>query len=480
MNETEQPLLKHALIKVVGVFAYDPKKDIRRFTNDEKFKSMPVVILADPFPEKDAHDNIIRNTKSHLKNTYYKEFRGLIFDGDADDEIPEGVKRKAARSFLRRQNLQYDFENFTKDGEKQNLGFTSDFQELYLFPDGTGIFSITMQPKDFTLTGASNLINKARDFSSKVNSISTPDKTVAFHTWISEHILGGIALVGEKIHADEYSGSKFKVFAVYDVDESSVADNYNRKELLFELGTNAPLGTICNKGFLAPSDQYFNQIMDENCFSAFRNYEMLALMDSFTVLGSGNYQKLEPGNYMRFNNWSKVYFALYIYNLYLRYSLFRFNANYLKDPVKYRGQFEEFLNYYNLKHISFNFLPNIIFERMRHALGVENEIEQFEKRLKNLALSIQEQQEKRQAFLLTIISVLSSLDAIDLIIGKLHAIQIKSGLSPAGFILVMVAALLVAANFLVRFLFPIMYEKYRKRITKAIYASKRKKKTGTS
>jgi hypothetical protein len=313
-----------------------------------------------------------------------------------------------------------------------------------------------------------------------VTSNSAPDKHVEFHAWISEHILAGIKLVGEKINADEYSGSKFKVFAVYDVDEDSAGDNYSRKELLFELGTNAPLGTISKESFLAPSDQYYNQIMDKNCFSAFRNYEMLALMDSFTVVGAGNYQKLEPENYKPFNNWSKVYFALYIYNLFLRYSLFRFNANYLKDPVKYRGQFEEFLNYYNLKHISFNFLPNIIFEKMRHALGVEDEIEQFEKRLKNLAQSIQEQQEKRQAFLLTVISVLSSLDAVDLIIGKLHDLQIQSGLSLAVFILMMIAALLVVANFLVRFLFPILYEKYRKRIKNAIYVTKRKKKTGTS
>jgi hypothetical protein len=67
----------------------------------------------------------------------------------------------------------------------------------------------------------------------------------------------------EKVNADEYSGSKFKVFAVYDIDESAAGDNYNRKELLFELGTNAPLRTIFNQGFLAPSEQYFNQIMDE-------------------------------------------------------------------------------------------------------------------------------------------------------------------------------------------------------------------------
>jgi hypothetical protein len=31
MNEVNLPLLKDALIKVVGVFAYDPRKDIRRF-----------------------------------------------------------------------------------------------------------------------------------------------------------------------------------------------------------------------------------------------------------------------------------------------------------------------------------------------------------------------------------------------------------------------------------------------------------------
>jgi hypothetical protein len=479
MKEANLPLLKDALIKVVGVFSYDPKKDIRRFTDVAQFETMPVVMLSEPFAEKQPLKNIKDYTLSFQKNTYYKEFRGLIFDGSADDEVPEGVKRKAARSFLRRERLQAAFEVFSKNGLKENLGFISDFQELYLFPDGTGIFSLTLQPNDFTLTGSSSLINKARDFSSRVCSISAPEKYIEFHAWISEQILGGIKLVGEKINADEYSGSKFKVFAVYDVDENSAGDKYNRKELLFELGTNAPLGTIGNQSFLAPSEQYYNQIMDENCFSAFRNYEMLALMDSFTVIGAGNYQSLSPENYIRFNNWSRVYFALYIYNLYLRYSLFRFNANYLKDPVKYRGQFEEFLNYYNLKHISFNFLPNIIFEKMRHALGVEDEIEQFEKRLKNLAQSIQEQQEKRQAFLLTIISVLSSLDAVDLIIGKLHDLQIQSGLSLAVFILMMIAALLVVANFLVRFLFPILYEKYRKRIKNAIYTSKRKKKTGT-
>ena len=113
------------------------------------------------------------------------------------------------------------------------------------------------------------------------------------------------------------SSGCIKVFAVDDVDESTAVENYNRKELLFELGTNAKLGTIRNQDYYAPSEQYYNQIMDENCFGAFRNYEMLALMDSFTVVGRANYPKLSSGNYIRFNNWAKVYFWLYILNLYL-------------------------------------------------------------------------------------------------------------------------------------------------------------------
>jgi hypothetical protein len=43
-------------------------------------------------------------------------------------------------------------------------------------------------------------------------------------------------------------------------------------------------------------------------------------------------------------------------------------------------------------------------------LGIKDEIETFEKRLGNLAASIQEQQEKRQAFIFTIISVISAFD----------------------------------------------------------------------
>ena len=117
---------------------------------------------------------------------------------------------------------------------------------------------------------------------------------------------------------------------------------------------------------------------------------------------------------------------------------------------------------------------------MRYAMGVEDEIHQFEKRLKNLAQSIQEQQEKRQAFLLTLISGISSLQAIDTIGPAIVGLHVKSGIPLGSFIFLTSLLLVIVGIFLVRFLFPLLYEKFRKKLFKKIYSSKRHKKNTAS
>jgi len=103
---------------------------------------------------------------------------------------------------------------------------------------------------------------------------------------------------------------------------------------------------------------------------------------------------------------------------------------------------------------------------MRVSLGVEDEIEQFEKRLKNLAQSIQEQQEKKQAFLLTLISVISAFDAVGPILDGINNVQQKTGLSPIGFYSLLTIALVIALNFLIQYLFPLNYGNYKRKLKK--------------
>ena len=215
---------------------------------------------------------------------------------------------------------------------------------------------------------------------------------------------------------------------------------------------------------MMPSESYYETLM-QNKVSAFRNYEALALLDSFTVIGSDNYTSLneDSENYIPHHIWNRVYFGIYVYNLFLRYSLFKFNAQFLSNPVKYRDEFQDFLNHYNFKHISFNFLPNLIFNRVRAAMSIDDEIDTFEKRLGNLATSIQEEQEKRQAFLLAIISVISAIDAVEGIIAGLRDVQNKLGWSNGLFYSALLVSILVAVYFLVGYLFPLHMQKLQRR-----------------
>jgi hypothetical protein len=411
MNQQELPKLEHALIKLVGVFKYSKKTFPRHATEKLAYKSMPKIILPNSMAAAERND-AIKDSETFLKNNYYKEFRGVLLTGDADSKNTEVEKKQETRVLLRERELKAAFKGKDNNGNDCLLGFSSPRQELFLFPDEVGMFSIQLVPDDFSLTGASDMINKARQFNSELNTGT--DDNAEFQNWISSEVLGGISITGKSVEADEFSGSKLKVFAVYDIEKQPhVQSASDLRDLLFEMGTVSKLGSVSSNAHYAPSSDYYSKIESENFFSAFKNYEMLALLDSFSVLGFGNYKDLEDKDFYTFNTWFKTYFSMYIFTLYIRYSLYRHNVHFREDPLKQRDEFKEFLVQYNLRHISFNFLPNLIFEHMRKAMLIDEEIELFEKRLESLAQKVQEQQEKKQAALLGLISALSTLQSID-------------------------------------------------------------------
>ena len=457
MSQPELPKLNHALIKVVGVFKYNKKTYIRHATEKLGYKSMPKIILPDGMAEAERKD-AIKDSETFLKNNYYKEFRGVLLTGDADDKNAEGEKKQETRVLLRERELKAGFK-----GRDKSIGFSSPRQELFLFPDEVGIFSIQLVPDDFSLSGASDLINLARQFNSKISEENN-DK-LEFHHWISREVLGGIAITGPTVEADDFSGSKLKIFAVYDIEKQDhIESASDLRHLLYEMGTVSRIGSVKSNAHYAPSTDYYSRIESENFFSAFKNYEMLALLDSFSVLGYGNYRDLEDKDFYTFNTWFKTYFSLYIFTLYIRYSLYRHNVHFREDPLKQRDEFKDFLVQYNLRHISFNFLPNLIFEHLRKALLIDEEIELFEKRLESLAQKIQEQQEKKQAALLGLISALSSLQAIDPVMAGYKQVKTNLGL-PEGLFWTLLAIIILGLGWTAFWFFmPFVYRKTIKKI----------------
>jgi hypothetical protein len=443
------PVVDAALIKVTGVFSFSKKK-ISKFM-DIGYQPMP---LSENLPDPGSPDyeskkaEVINSTKEYYRDTYYNEFASLMFTGEAE--------KNPMKPFQRNQNFDVTF----------YLGFKKDrivksrcvCQELFLFNNEVGILSLTFEPETIDIGCISDLTVALKSFDTPVESGNI--QTV-FHEFISVNILAGIQLRGENVKADDYSGSKFKIYSVINTTDPDDGSKYGRDKLVFEIGTGSRIGDLGSNGYNAPSEEYFTELMG-NSIKVFNNYTGLALLDSFTVIGNGVFQSKDK-HFHQFNTYNRIYFAIYILNLYIRYNIFRFNAVFNDNPVKTREEFELFINDYNYSHISFNFLPNIFHQKIYAALNIDDEINHFEKRLGSLATKIQEDQEKRQATLLGLVSVLTALSSFSDIIDLLEKLRSQIGWSNGLFYASLVFVLVALAVPVLIYLFPESAKKIKRK-----------------
>jgi hypothetical protein len=440
------PTIDSALIKVTGVFSYQ-RKEIQRLVQ-AGFDSIPLV---DDLPPKETTNREawlkkeIENAKKFYKDTYYKEFASLMFTGEAE--------RGQMRSLQR-------LDTFDLFLPKKQMMVQCTRQELFLFENWTGILSLTIDPGSLDFVSISNAIDSLRSFDSKV---LYQNQDLELHDFISQKILNNIIkLRGEHVQADEYSGSKFKMYTIINTQEPDDGSCYGRDELVYEIGTGSRIGEMQNNGFNAPTQAYYDEIMKKS-IKVFRNYTGLALLDSFTVIGQDVYQPREVHAF-KFNTYNRVYFAIYIYNLYLRYNIFRFNSIFHLDPVKIRDDFQQFLNQYNYSYISFNFLPNIFYKKIHQALDIDDEVAQFEKRLVGLATRLQEQQEKRQATLLGLISAVTALSSAGDIFGLLEGFRGTLQWTVSTFYTLLVLLVLAVGLPALAYLFPELTRKFLRQV----------------
>ncbi|NBP05964.1 MAG: hypothetical protein EBV15_07055, partial [Bacteroidetes bacterium] len=99
-----------------------------------------------------------------------------------------------------------------------------------------------------------------------------------------------------------------------------------------------------------------------------------------------------------------------------------------------------------------------------NALGIDIEIEQFEKRLGKLAASIQEVQEKRQAALLGLVSLLTGLSSVKGILDILEKLRLWVHWSSGLFYTMLVMLVLFLSVPILAYLFPESAKKIRRKL----------------
>jgi hypothetical protein len=397
----ETAFVNNYIIKVVGLLGdITPKKDFPLFLQSGYRKDL--------FPiDKEGNPDEIKI--QGLRDYFYPNFRNIMFLDDTKSGNYRLIKNRFPTvSLTYRKGNEYD----------QGIHYLINIiaSEIYIFDGYFGIFSLSVKvetnqdDQKVSLSDVSNLLSVIRNFSTL-----TLDNT-EWHTWISKNILCDKPLRGANVKADEYSGSKFKIYSVVDFEH----DPEERSNILFDLATMSPLGSAKGASIFSPDPEYYDTLM-QNRIGIFKNWEALALFDSLTCVGHGHLSMS-----WHYDSWNHTYFRIYLYRLFFKYNLYRYNSaihSSDEDAVKLRDEFEKFLTRYNISHISFNFLANEIYRKSGMALDLDAELNSFREMINNLSKTIQEEKQARTNLLLQGVTILTSITSIGPIFDLLQEVE---------------------------------------------------------
>ena len=415
--------VNNSIIRISGIF----ESDLNSAT-DRKFKEAGYI------------DETIKDQQFH-KNYWYPEFRDIFFRKEN--------KETAARILVKSCNEKVTFlrRNHEKEVVKKTHT-TINSKEVYLFPNGLHFFSISFDTSGLSLVDISDLTFSIRNFTAELEGY----KESEWVKWVENEVIAGIKIYStwdqKTIPVDEYSGSKFKLYTVVDLEPNDSINQQVIDELLYDIGCVAQIGSAGGKKHYSPSESYYNLLLKDK-ISAFNNYAMLPLFDTFTTVGFGILS-----NDFSHITYNETYFRIYLFNLFIKYNLYRYNSDMRLDSVKTRNQFEKFLNNYNISTISYNFLPNLIFEKHRKSMLVEEELAKFEERINRISQSIQEDQQNRMNTLIGIVGLFTSIGSVDPAIALLENARETIALQMAPFYTLVILLLIIIAIPVLSYLFP--------------------------
>lgn len=388
---TEKDLLvKESAMIFCGLFSFTKTEFDHGFNNSR-------YVEYDQLPDNN-------NTFSYFRTLYYPNFCNSI------------ISKKVHSNFTVsdipfRHHLVKEIDQFKKmvliTEKDSSIKFSITKAELFLFNENTsfnknqllGIYSFSVQidEPEVSLNTISSFISAIRVLSSK-NKISINNNQYTTLEFIEKFIVC-------KSISDSFitsiMGNKLKTYSV----TSLKTNQQDYKSLLFDLATACPIRMNNESSLYSPSEEYYDSIFEKNLVSVFNNWHALALFDSFTVLGS----EMDNINLA----WVDTYFFIYIQCLRIKFYMFRINAEFTnitslnKHSEEMRNSFIEYINKNNYSIISYNFLPNVLHQKISQSLDIPNEVTDLEQKISNINLLFREGMEKRLNKILFLVALLS-------------------------------------------------------------------------
>lgn len=183
---------------------------------------------------------------------------------------------------------------------------------------------------------------------------------------------------------------------------------YTFNHLLYDVGTMSGVGASNDdKHPFSPSSHYFDNIMTNNVVDCFGNWRALALVDSFCVLMLPNADKYQ---YERM--WGDYYFNyMYVNVIYIKSFMLDMNDRYTnyKPSSQIVKEFRLFDRTFNFYHVSYNFLPRIIYTYMRRGLELDDELASVQRQIETYYEQREHDSDKKTNRFLLLLTILSAI-----------------------------------------------------------------------
>lgn len=200
-------------------------------------------------------------------------------------------------------------------------------------------------------------------------------------------------------------GNKLKIFQVSLVERLPDTDRA-LKNCIFCLNTLTEYDNCLSAD---TEEEYIDSAMAEGYLSVFKNWKLLALLDSVVILAHDP----QP---VHLSIWTGTYFEkIYVYELFRKCFLYKLNYNFhdaSSNPRELQDEMKSFERSYSFANISYNFLPQLVDRAFVHALDFKPEEIAINQMINREVVFRDEKRENRTNHLLIVLAALAGFSAI--------------------------------------------------------------------
>lgn len=211
-----------------------------------------------------------------------------------------------------------------------------------------------------------------------------------------------------------FAGNKMYNYLLVRLNEEQDKDYGD--DMLYDLATESNLGTSSDpSNSRSHTSQYKDMLINTQSISCFNSWKGLVLNDTVCVLMKSS----EPN--VRYKNWMIEYFEfIYLNVFYIKAYLVQVNKKYQNKNAtsSLEQEYLEFDRTFNFRNISYNFLPQLIYDRMRVGMEINDELNQLKEKISTYSEKCERENEKtinRILFFLTFFTITSAInDGVEL------------------------------------------------------------------